>query len=166
LFLCSKALTRCIAEFEDLNVYEATKILRDYYKVSGNFVNLNTFFEADAKRNFTTPPEMVRRIIRKHYGLPEFTGRKLYHKDKIDEEINRRIQVMIAVRVGRKRQPRGEIGIRKMILKSALTIQKPRDCSQKDLDNEIKKRSEFTGLSVEEVKRKLYCAYFNIGVVD
>ena len=164
MFLCSKSLTRCIAEFEDLNVYEATKILKTHYKVSGNFVNLNSFFEADAKRNFTTPPEMVRRIIRKHYGLPEFPGRTLYPKDKIDEEINHRIQDMVRARIGRKRRPKGELGIRKMILKSALAIQKPRDCSQKDFNNEINKRCTLTCLSVEEVKRLLYCAYFNIRV--
>ena len=36
--------------------------------------------------------------------------------------------------------------------------------TQRNLDVEIKKRSEFTGLSVEEVKRRLYMAYFNMGV--
>ena len=94
----------------------------EYYSYSGTFKDLGPYVESDAKRNFTTNLEMIRRIIRKHYGLPEFPGRTLYPKSEIDTEINRRIQDIVQARIGRKRRPKGELGIRKMILKTTLPI--------------------------------------------
>ena len=77
-FNCSTSLAGCIREFQDLSVYDATKIIMEYYSYSGTFKDLGPYVESDAKRNFTTNLEMIRRIIRKHYGLPEFPGRTLY----------------------------------------------------------------------------------------
>lgn len=152
-----------IQEFKELNKDDIVKILTQYYNFNAQN-QLIMFLGRDAKMNFTNKPELICRIIRKHLGQPEQPGVTLYPESEIDAEINRRIGIMVKARVDRKRYPKSEIGIRKNILKTALAKSNPRDFSEKDLNIEIEKRCKLTGLSKEEVIKKLYCAFFNIGI--
>ena len=55
-------------------------------------------------------------------GCRNFQEEHYIPKSEIDTEINRRIQDIVQARIGRKRRPKGELGIRKMILKTTLPI--------------------------------------------
>lgn len=153
-----------LKEFKDLKSEDVLKILNQHYSTNFSITHMSNILAADAKRNFTTRTELVCRIIRKYYGLPEMQGVKLYPFDQIDNEINKRIHDMVRKRtnnpIGNKRS---EKIIRKKIIKVA--IRASRFLSSKNgFELEIKKRCKLTGMTREEVERSLYCAYFQIGI--
>ncbi len=154
-----------LLEFPDLSNREIAHILRKHYQqedISNN--RLVEILKEDAQRNFTNKPEIICGIIRKHLKLPENPLLKLYPESDIDNEINKRIKYMVT-----KRNPRSssitEIRVRKEVLRIALGFSK-KLTNRNDVGAEIYARCKLTGLSIEETERRLYCAYFKLGVKD
>jgi hypothetical protein len=151
-----------LQEFRDVDGKEILNILQQYYKVHDSMKHLETLMDDDAKKKFVNRPELICRIIRKHYGLPEQPNLKLYPEEQIDAEINHRIGDMVKRRENLQPSKKSEIHIRRKILKSSLII--PKTLTKKQLETEIQKRCILTGLTPDVLERQLYMAYFNIGI--
>ena len=151
-----------LQEFKEINGKDILNILQEYYQVHDSMKHLDTLMENDAKKSFVNRSELICRIVRKHYGLPEQTNVKFYPKNEIDNEINKRIRDMVKRRENLQPSKKSETRIRRKILKSSLII--PKTLTKKQLEIEIQKRCKLTGLTKEELERKLYCVYFKIQV--
>jgi hypothetical protein len=144
-------------EFPELSEEDILDILKNHYrqgKISN--VRLSILISDDAKRNFTNRPETISRILRKHLGIPE-KSRVNYPVDQIDNEITQRIRDMAFKR------NRSEMFFRTEFLRIALSFSK-KVRTKKEVETEIEARSKLTGLSKVEIERRLYCAYFQIGI--
>jgi len=151
-----------LQEFRDLNEIDILNILKEYYNVNDSVKHLDKLMENDAKKSFVNRSELICRIVRKHYGVPEPINVKFYPESEIDNEINRRIGDMVKRRENLQPSKKSETRIRRQILKSSLII--PKTLTKKQLESEIQKRCKLTDLTKEELERKLYCVYFKIRV--
>jgi hypothetical protein len=153
-----------LREFSELSREEILEILCQYYIIDASQNQLRILLQRDAKRDFSNMSEMICRIVRKHLGRPEIPGLKLYPEDQIDEEINRLIQDMISRRSDVVNNLKSEKWVRKRILQRMLKL--PVGIKLKDIEKEIEKRYKSTGMSKENMKRKIYMTYFNIGIEE
>lgn len=151
--------------FPDITKQDMLHMLCQYYHIENVRSNaLVQLLDNDAKKNFTTKSEIISRIVRKNLGQPEIPGIQLYPEDKIDDEIRKRIRDIVKLRTDFGATKRySEIGVCKTIVSSILRV---RHADQKSIEVEIKKRCQLTGLSRDEVKRRIYMAYFNLGIDD